>query len=497
MMRDVDILNEVACAAASSPDQDKALRAALRVLARALDMRYATLALLDVRAGVISYDLSDGLTDEQRRRGHYSLGEGVTGQVAATGEPAIVPSIQDCPRFLNRTGIRTQDASFICVPVILGSETLGTISMDGDPASEADLHGRARVLGIAASMLAQTIRTRMLLRERQESLAQENTRLRAELRRCSAPKNIIGACREMQQLYAQIDQAAASQATVLIQGETGTGKEVVARALHYQSARADKPFVSVNCAALPESLIESELFGHERGAFTGAGARRLGRFELADGGTIFLDEIGDLPQLMQAKLLRVLQEREFERVGGDRTLTVDVRVIAATNRDLYAMTMDGSFRGDLFYRINVFPIYLLPLRKRISDLPLLAEHFLHQYAAREKKRVVRFAPDVLRAFTAYTWPGNIRELENCIERAVIVADGETIALDHLPAPFQAAATGAAQDYQTRVDNFERDILGRALRAAGGNVRKAAAQLGATPRVIGYRAKKLGLLTSSE
>ncbi len=498
--REMDLLNRIASLVAESEDVAESMPKVLHLLGQAMDMRYATLALLDSDAGEISIDIADGLTEEQVRLGHYTLGEGVVGRVAKTGVAAIIPSIFSCPEFLNRTGARTKDASFICVPVILGKEILGTISVDGDPKPEAELAEHARLVGVVGAMLAQGIKTRRILREKQESLRSENERLRVELRKHVGPRNLIGKSREMQIVFDQIAQVADSQSTVLINGETGTGKELVAQALHYGGSRADKPFIRVNCAALPESLIESELFGHEKGAFTGAIAARKGRFEQADGGTIFLDEIGDISPLMQVKLLRVLQEREFERVGGTKTIRVDVRVVAATHRDLFAMTRQGTFRGDLFYRINVFPIYMLALRNRRSDIPLLAEHFLTKYADSAGKSISAISPEVLEIFNNHYWPGNVRELENCMEYAVILANGPVILPEHLPASLRTPPEVEAPitlDYKSMVENFERGVLTEALRSTRGNITRAAEKLRTTPRVISYRVRQLGIQIDPE
>ncbi|MCC8190575.1 MAG: sigma 54-interacting transcriptional regulator [Planctomycetes bacterium] len=499
--KELDALNRIAAAVAESDEVASAVPRVLEILGTVLDMRYATLALLDSASQEIAIDVAHGLTEEQMRRGHYRLGEGVVGRVAATGQAAVIPTVADCPEFLNRTGLRsTGDSSFICVPVILGQDILGTISVDGQVKPEEELQEEARFLGVVAAMLAQAIKTRALLRESQESLRRENERLRVELRSHVGPRNLIGKSREMQIVFDQIAQVADSPSTVLINGETGTGKELVAQALHYNGSRADKPFVRVNCAALPESLIESELFGHEKGAFTGAVAARKGRFEQADGGTIFLDEIGDISPLMQVKLLRVLQEREFERVGGNKTIRVDVRVITATHRDLFDLTRQGKFRGDLYYRINVFPIYLLPLRKRLSDLPLLAEHFLKKYAAVAGKSITAISPEVLDLFAKHYWPGNVRELENCMEHAVILADGPVIRPEHLPASLRLAPppedSPANLDYKSMVENFERGILTEALTATHGNVTQAAQRLGTTTRIVSYRVRQLGLDVSA-
>ena len=495
--RELLTLNRIAEIMAESVDITQAVPRVLELLENTLGMHYATLGLLDNGAGEVTIDVGAGLTKEQVGRGRYSLGEGVVGKVAESGIAAVIPSVANCPQFLNRTGLRKRgDSSFICVPVILGKDVLGVIWADGDSKEERELHENARFLGVVAAMLAQAIKSRILMRESQESLRKENEQLRGELRSRLNIRNLIGKSREMRIVLDQIAQVAGSSSTVLINGETGTGKELVAQALHYNGSRADKPFIRVNCAALPESLIESELFGHEKGAFTGAIAARKGRFEMADGGTLFLDEIGDISPLIQVKLLRVLQEREFERVGGNKTIKVDVRVVAATHRDLFAMMKRDEFRGDLFYRINVFPIYLLPLRKRLSDLPLLVEHFLAKYSNEAGKTITSISSEVQEIMARHHWPGNVRELENYIEHAVILARGPVILPEHLPAslrlPEENEASSLDLDYKTLVDNFERGVLTEALRATHGNITRAAERLRTTPRVIAYRVRQLGI-----
>ncbi len=493
----IDILNKVALLMADGLELENVAPAVLRLLCQRLDMHYAALSLLDAESGEIAIEIADGLSGEEIRSGRYRLGVGVTGIVAATREPAVVPRISQCPDFLNQTARHTpeKDGSFVCVPVVLGRETLGALALDGEPKDEAELRSMAQLLGIIAAMLAQSIQLRFKAKERQASLVSENRRLKNELRDRDLISPIIGKSREMQIVLDQIAQVADSPSTVLISGETGCGKELVAHALHYNGSRRDRPFVRVNCAALPETLIESELFGHEKGAFTGAVVSRAGRFEQADGGTIFLDEIGDVSPLMQVKLLRVLQEREFERVGGNQTIKVDVRVVAATNQDLTAMVKQGKFRGDLYYRINVFPIRLPPLRCRKNDLPLLAEYFLRKYSERAGKRVDTISPEALEVLAAHTWPGNVRELENSMEHAVILADGPVLKPEHLPAIVKnpdLEETAPGFDYKTRVENFERELLVEALNATRGNITQAAARLGATTRVVSYRVRQLGI-----
>ena len=299
----------------------------------------------------------------------------------------------------------------------------------------------------------------------------------------------------MREVYSQIHQVAASDTTVLIRGESGTGKELVAHAVHYSSPRAAGAFLKVNCAALSENLLESELFGHEKGAFTGAIATRKGRIEEADGGTLFLDEIGDFSPATQVKLLRVLQERTFERVGSNRVQKVNVRIVAATNRDLEAAVENGAFRQDLYYRVNVFPIFLPPLRERKDDILLLADFFVERYARKMGKDVRRISTPAINMMVAYHWPGNVRELENSIERAVLLSSDGVIHGHHLPPSLQTSDysdTAGEGTLEERVAVFERDIIVDALKRSNGSMSAAAKDLGTTPRIIRYKTAQLGI-----
>jgi Nif-specific regulatory protein len=310
--------------------------------------------------------------------------------------------------------------------------------------------------------------------------------------------NMIGASPVMRQVYEQIGQVASTTATALIRGESGTGKELIAEAIHSNSARSARPFVRVNCGALPETLFESELFGHERGAFTGAHARKIGRFELASGGTLFLDEVGELPLSTQVKLLRILQAREFERVGGVETLRADVRLVAATNRDLEAAVRDGTFREDLYYRLNVFSISVPPLRHRQGDIQLLAEFFMQKHAARHARRIRRISAAAMGILRRHEWPGNVRELENAIERAVVVCASSTLDAPHLPDSVRelgATRPSGAETLADAVAQLERWMIEHALSDAGGNLARAARALGATERVLRYKATKYGIEAS--
>ncbi|MBT6490403.1 MAG: sigma-54-dependent Fis family transcriptional regulator, partial [Deltaproteobacteria bacterium] len=306
------------------------------------------------------------------------------------------------------------------------------------------------------------------------------------------PSNIIGNSKPMRQVYDEISKVCKAEATVLIRGESGVGKELVAQAVHYNSDRASRPFVKVNCAALSPTLLESELFGHEQGSFTGATRQRIGRFEAANSGTIFLDEIGDFPMSTQVMLLRFLQEKEFERVGGSKTIKADVRIIAATNRNLEELIANGEFREDLYYRLNVFPIYVPPLRERLTDISLLADFFSERYAKVCNKTISRISTPAIDMLTSYHWPGNVRELENSIERAVLLSDDGVIHGHHLPPTLQTAEATGTQNPRTlqeALDNVEREMLVESLKLHRGNMRKAAKDLGITERIMGLRVRK--------
>ncbi len=490
---------------------DTALASMLKVLHDTLRMERATLALLDETGSQLTIRASYGLSVEEEQRGVYGLNEGIYGQVFSTGSPFVVPDVHSEPLFLNRTGARTRISkatlSFIGVPVILAGVTVGVLSVDRLFGQDISFEEDVRFLTVLATLIAQFLSLNRAIRQDREQLVLENLSLKEKLHGRYHRHQIIGQSKAMQEVYWSIERVAPSLATVLLLGESGTGKELVARAVHDASPRKNEAFIKVNCAALPENLLESELFGHEKGAFTGAAVTRIGRFEQADRGTIFLDEIGELPLLLQAKLLRVLQEQQFERLGSSRTQTVDVRIIAATNVSLERAVALGAFRNDLYYRLNVVPIHLPPLRGRREDIPLLLDHFLRSSNKRNEKNL-RMSREFLDFLTDYDWPGNVRELQNLVERLVILATNEVLRVEDLPEYLVRPESGRIPPAMETVvplavpspppasrkslRDLEREQVESALIRNGWVQSRAARELGLTQRQMGYRMKKFDL-----
>jgi len=413
------------------------------------------------------------------RRARWAFGEGVAGRVAVSDAPTIVPRVQDDPRVEQVDGL---EGARLFVPIRWRRRVLGVLVADREQAPMATLVDTQSVLQVAAALLAPGLAEELAARAAADRPGPE----------LSGAGPMVGTSKGMRHIVGLVEQVGPSDTTVLLRGESGTGKELVADAVHRASTRSRASFIKVNCAALPDTVIESELFGHERGAFTGAVQQRKGRFELADGGTLFLDEIGDLSAQTQIKLLRVLQQRTFERVGGNRTVSVDVRVVAATSRDLESMMQAGTFRADLYYRLNVFPIHLPPLRERKADILLLADHFVDRFNQRHGRAVRRISTPAIDLLMAYHWPGNVRELENSIERAVLMARDDVLQAQHFPATLQTAeSSGTASDepLQARLDALEYELVVDALKACRGNMTRAARRLGITDRIMGLRVRK--------
>lgn len=499
-------------------DLDTTLSSILKVLHDTMRMQRATLLLLDKTTLRLTIRASSGLTHEEELRGVYKPDEGVCGKIFRTRSPFVVPDISREPLFLNRTGARPtfgkEKLSFLGVPVLLHDVPVGVLSVDRLFGPDVSFEEDVRFLTVLSTLIAQFISLHEKIERKEARLKEENRSLKAKLHSLHDGHYIIGHSKPMREVYSIIEKIAPSSVTVLLLGESGTGKELVARAVHESGDRRDKPFIKVNCAALPETLLESELFGHERGAFTGAHATRPGRFELASNGTIFLDEIGEMPLALQSKMLRVLQEKQFERIGGSKTFDVDVRIVAATNVGLEQAVERGEFRADLYYRLNVVPIMLPPLRERMEDIPLLLNHFLSSSNQRNNKKLLLTA-DLLDFLIEYPWPGNVREMQNMVERMVILAEGDRLTLEDLTPgvlgwkhdssgnasrnfatidmlPQKAVEPAWKPEVRKSLHDIEKEEVEAALRRHGWVQVRAAAELGLTQRQMGYRIKKYGL-----
>ena len=485
-------LHAIARVMAQPRDLRDQLEMVLQELSNRLGMQRGMISLIDRESGEAWLDVAHGI-DIGGLEITYQLGEGITGKVAQTGRPMAVANLGQEAHFLDRTGARRflnrSELAFLCVPILYDERVVGVLSADKVARHVENLDRELATLTAVAELIAWSVHIR--------SLEEENRRLRQIVGKVKAPSiDIIGCSKVMQELFGLIAQVADSGTTVLIHGETGTGKELVARSIHMNSSRRKGPLVQVNCAAIPDTLIESELFGHEKGSFTGALYSRKGRFEEAHGGTIFLDEVGELSAAAQAKLLRVLKEKKFQPLGSSKVVNVNVRILAATNRNLEADVAAGRFRADLYYRLNVFPIHLPPLRDRGNDVISLADHFILKYAKGMGKAPKKLSPAVLDAFLSYPWPGNVRELENCIERALLVAPGDTIETAHLPPSLPIRSREGERrdsgDFGVAIRSKERTMIVEALKKTRGNQTQAAKILGITKRIIQYKIQKLGI-----
>jgi Nif-specific regulatory protein len=457
-----ETLLEISQVLGSALDFEELFKNVLEILSRRCQMTRGFLVLVQPETDELTIEVAYGMTPEEMAKGRYQKGEGIIGKVFRTGKPFGVKDIQSEPAFLGRTGAfrsADQQLSFLALPIFLENKVVGVFGVVKVFPGEDEFDDDMGLLQIVGSTLSQAVKIHRGVAQERAKLLQENRLLREELGTRYQFNNIVGSSPAMEKVFAIIQNVAPTRSTVLIRGESGTGKELIAHAIHFNSPRAQKPFVRVNCAAIPEHLLEAELFGHVKGSFTGAVADRKGKFVLADGGTIFLDEIGDMSPLLQAKILRVLQEREVEAVGSETVIKVDVRVLAATHQNLEALIEERKFREDLYYRLNVVPIYVPPLRDRLEDIRVLAEHFLQKFKKENGLADVVFAPEAHRTLMRYGWPGNVRELENVVERAVVLCDGKTIHPADLPglgekgSPAAEAAAGGPGNLAEAVDQY--------------------------------------------
>ena len=491
-----------------SLDYRDTVREVLRILEEETDLTHGLVTVLSPEDNSLVIQALHGHDADELAPVRYQSGEGVLGLVMERNRTVTLKAIGDDPRFLNRLGVYDPELPFIAVPIKVAGTLRGVLAVQPAVPGDRLLEDRARFVEMVANLIGQNVRLSLEVAEEKQHLLEERDLLRRTVRHQYGFDNIAGRSTAMRRVFDQVRLVAKWNTTVLIRGETGTGKELIANAIHYNSPRARGPMVKLNCAALPENLLESELFGHERGAFTGAVGARKGRFEQADGGTLFLDEIGDISPAFQAKLLRVLQEGEFERVGGGRTLRVDVRIIAATHRDLEAAVDAGDFREDLFYRLSVMPLFLPPLRERLEDIPEVARLLLAKIGQTQGRKLA-ITDAALRRLAAYEWPGNVRELENCLERAAVLSEDARIDTDLIrfpglrerpaaprasapmaataPAPAAADEAGGEPD-----ERGERARVVAALEQAGWVQAKAARLLGMTPRQIAYRIQTLNI-----
>jgi Nif-specific regulatory protein len=493
---ELNLLLNISYTLESSLELRKVIRPVLLKMEEVMGLQCGTLSILDRKSDKFSASEAVGLPRHLTKEEYLQHYRPLIDEVIRTGQAVVVPDVSTESSLKRKSAEGTAEKkALICVPVKFGEEVVGCLSAERPSRAEVSLAADRRLLSLVANVIAQSVHFHHVTEERLNELQRENERLQEQLRTSMRPPNMIGNSTAMRSVYQHIEQVAGSATTVLIRGESGVGKELVARALHEQSPRKGNAFVKFNCAALPESIIESELFGHEKGAFTGAVAMRKGRFEIAGGGTIFLDEIGDISPSTQIKLLRVLQEKEFERVGSQTPIRSDVRVITATSRNLEEMIEREKFRSDLYYRLNVFPIYVPPLRDRKSDILLLTDSFVEKFSKSSGKKVRRISTAAIDLLASYHWPGNVRELENCIERAVLLSPGASIEAHHLPPTLQKkdpSEKGATGTLDTAVSALEYEMIVAELKAFDGNMARAARKLGLTERQIGLRVKRFGI-----
>ena len=499
---EIEALYEISKTLSSSLNIEQTVPYILRLLKKLLGFERVTLTLYDPSTDkIVVKAASSGKFPKEG----FKRGEGITGKVWKHGVPIVIPDISEEPEFLNklwkRRHLKNRKLSFIAVPIKFGGEVIGVLSADKELKKDESLDELTRFLSMVATLIANIYSLERKVVEEKQSLESQKKALEAELKKIYRElriEGIVGRSKQIMEVIEIVHKVAPTDATVLLRGESGVGKELFARAIHYLSKRSDKPFVAVNCAAIPESLLEAELFGYEKGAFTGAYTSKKGKFELANGGTIFLDEIGDMPLNLQVKLLRVLQEKEIERLGGSKPIKVDVRIIAATNRNLEELIKQGKFREDLYYRLNVVPVFIPPLRERKEDIPPLVWHFVENFS-KEYKKNIKVSSEVMEAFLNYDWPGNVRELQNVIERMVILDTDGVLTAEDLPEEIRnfKRKEELVSLNGNSIWDIEKKLIEEALEKSGYVIKKAAKILGMTPRQVSYRIKKYGIKIPKE
>ena len=494
--RELSLVREISQLLAEQSDLRIAFKQIVQTLAAQsrLGMTGAMVLLPGERGDQADICVADGSALARPKGPAAADAVSVAGQVVERGRQVMVSRVARTPARLAAGSGVARDLSLVAVPILLGGRAAGALSVEFVYQRERDLHRSLGYVTLLAATVAQAVAGSRRSQERQR-LSDETSDLRNRALEQAEFPRLVGTSAPLGEVQTQVAQVASADTTVLLRGESGTGKGLIAQAIHHNSPRARKPFVTVSCAALPADLIESELFGHEAGAFTGAHALKRGRLELANGGTLFLDEVGELTPAVQVKLLRVLQQREFERLGGTETLPLNVRVLAATNRNLEKAIASGEFREDLYYRLNVFSIFVPPLRDRTADIMLLADHFLERFAREHRKNVRRISTPAIDMLASYHWPGNVRELSNAIERAVVVCDGGVVHAHHLPPTLQTAessGTATNQSLQEMVEAVEKDALQDALKQARGNRALAARLLRTTRRIFNYKVRNYGI-----
>ncbi|MGE4419207.1 MAG: sigma 54-interacting transcriptional regulator [Sulfurimonas sp.] len=516
---EISILYEIAVMLTNTTDTKECIEKSMLLLKRKSYLERCTLFLLNDEGEYLELFASINITPAQQKMARYKIGEGATGLAAKSAEPIVIENIHNNINYLNKIGtVNTKSISYVATPIIQDSGVIGVLSANIDESSVINFDNIVHMLTIVGSLFGGNISMQQRFAKEKESLVELKTYYKDQALSEYKFENIIGKSSKMKLIFNMLETVSPSDATILVRGETGTGKELIATAVHNLSRRKNAPFIKLNCAAISETLLESELFGHEKGAFTDAKESRKGRFELADGGTLFLDEIGDITPSLQVKLLRILQEQEFERVGGTKTIKTNVRLVAATNRNLEKMVKSGEFREDLFYRLNVIPINLPPLRERYEDVKLLIEHYLHSFTKEHKKEMF-FSKQALEILLDYPWPGNIRELQNTMERIVLICpngvinpemlnhvmpfnyqklhmnmDSEKTEVQKESLPAQNREENAVPQTFTknRILEIEKESIIKALVDNRGIKTKAAAQLGMSTRQITYKIKKYNI-----